>query len=52
MKKRGADPSLQNQILFTSILEEYVTSGRNLNSGLFFENEFADDEQKKSVAEG
>ena len=52
VKKIGVDTSLQNQILFTSILEEYVTAGRNLNSGFFSENEFADDEQKKSVVEG
>ena len=41
VKKRGADTGLKNHILFTSILEEYVTVGRKLNG-----------EQKKNVAEG
>ena len=52
VKKRGIDTSLQNQFLFTSILDEYVTAGRKLNGELFSESEFADDEQKKSVTEG
>ena len=52
VKKRGIDTRLQNQIMFTSILEEYVTAGRTLNSGLFSENEFVDDEQQKFFAEG
>ena len=52
VKKRGVDTSLQNLILFTSMLEKYVTAGGKSNSGLFSKNEIADDEQKKSVAEG
>ena len=52
VKRRGVDTSLQNHILFTSILDEYVTAGRKLNGGLFSENKFADGEQEKSVAEG
>ena len=52
VEKRGVYTSLHNLILFTSILDEYVNAGRKSNSGLFSENEFADDEQKKSVAKG
>ena len=44
MEEKGADTSL---LMFTSILNEYVTAGRKLIDDLF-----ADDEKKKIVAEG
>ena len=52
VKRRAADTSLQNLLLFTSILDDYVTASRNLNGELFPKNEVADEEKNKNVAEG
>ena len=55
VEEREADTNLQKLSMLANMqrkINEYVTTNGELIGDLFPKNEFVDDEQKKSVAEG